>query len=73
MCWRRRGKSSIKPFVLYTSTNKVYGALESVPVVAEGTRYRARDPLFCGVNESSVPGFPFALWLFERHGGPVRA
>jgi len=44
-------QSSLKPFVLYTSTNKVYGALESVPVVADGARYRAKDPLFCGVNE----------------------
>lgn len=40
-----------KPFVLFTSTNKVYGALESVPVVAEGTHYRAKDPKFRGVNE----------------------
>jgi CDP-paratose 2-epimerase len=44
-------KSALKPFVLYTSTNKVYGALESVPVVAEGTRYRAKDVLFRGVTE----------------------
>jgi len=44
-------KSSLKPFFLYTSTNKVYGALESVPVVADRTRYRAKDPLFAGVNE----------------------
>ncbi|WP_109486662.1 SDR family NAD(P)-dependent oxidoreductase [Occallatibacter savannae] len=44
-------QSSLKPFVLYTSTNKVYGALESVPVVADGTRYQAKDELFRGVNE----------------------
>jgi len=44
-------KSTQRPFVLYTSTNKVYGALESVPVVAEGTRYRAKDPVFRGVTE----------------------
>src|SRR3569833_2540693 len=44
-------KSSLRPFLLYTSTNKVYGALESVPVAADGTRYRAKDPLFRGVNE----------------------
>jgi len=44
-------KSDLRPFMLYTSTNKVYGALESVPVVADGTRYRAKEPLFCGVNE----------------------
>jgi len=45
-------QSRHKPFLLYTSTNKVYGALESVPVVAEGTRYRAADLAFRGVNES---------------------
>jgi CDP-paratose 2-epimerase len=44
-------QSGLKPFVLYTSTNKVYGALESVPVIADSTRYRAKDPTFCGVNE----------------------
>ena len=50
-------KSSLKPFLLYTSTNKVYGALESVPVVADGTRYHAKDPLFRGVNEHECLDF----------------
>jgi CDP-paratose 2-epimerase len=45
-------QSTHKPFVLFTSTNKVYGALESVPVVGEGTRYRAKDLGFRGVNET---------------------
>ena len=45
-------KSSLRPFMLYTSTNKVYGALESVPVIADGTRNQAKDPLFSGGNES---------------------
>ena len=45
-------QSKRKPFVLFTSTNKVYGALESVPVVAEGTRYRAKEAGFRGVSES---------------------
>jgi CDP-paratose 2-epimerase len=45
-------RSKQRPFVLYTSTNKVYGALESVQVVAEPTRYRAKDRRFEGVNES---------------------
>lgn len=40
-----------KPFLLFTSTNKVYGSLESVAVTECGTRYRAKDPLFRGVNE----------------------
>ena len=45
-------QSKQKPFFLYTSTNKVYGALECVPVIADGTRYRAKDSKFAGVNES---------------------
>lgn len=40
-----------KPFLLFTSTNKVYGSLESVAVTECETRYRAKDPLFRGVNE----------------------
>lgn len=43
--------SGQKPFLLFTSTNKVYGALESVAVIENGTRYRAKDSLFQGVNE----------------------
>ena len=43
--------SGRKPFLLFTSTNKVYGALESLPVVAEGTHYRTMTRDFCGVNE----------------------
>lgn len=43
--------SGKKPFMLFTSTNKVYGALESVAVIESGTRYRAKDSLFRGVNE----------------------
>jgi CDP-paratose 2-epimerase len=45
---RRSGR---KPFVLFTSTNKVYGALESLKVVADGMHYRASTPDFRGVNE----------------------
>jgi CDP-paratose 2-epimerase len=44
--------SSRKPFLLYTSTNKVYGSLENLPVEVEGSRYRASDLTFQGVNES---------------------
>ena len=40
-----------KPFVLFTSTNKVYGSLEGVPVHAAETRYAATTPNFQGVNE----------------------
>jgi CDP-paratose 2-epimerase len=49
--------SGRKPFFLFTSTNKVYGALDSVPVIAERTRYRARDVNFRGVNESQPIDF----------------
>lgn len=44
--------SGKQPFVFYTSTNKVYGALNSVEVVAAGESYRAKDRAFRGVNES---------------------
>jgi CDP-paratose 2-epimerase len=43
--------SGKKPFVLFTSTNKVYGALDSLQVVADGTHYRAENRDFHGVNE----------------------
>ncbi len=44
-------RSPRKPFVLFTSTNKVYGSLEGVPVHAAQTRYQANTPNFPGVNE----------------------
>ena len=43
--------SGEQPFVLYTSTNKVYGSLEGVPVRVNGTRYCAVDAAFQGVEE----------------------
>ncbi len=51
---RRSGR---RPFLLFTSTNKVYGSLDSVPVVVDGTRYRAEDPAFRGVPESQPLDF----------------
>jgi CDP-paratose 2-epimerase len=44
-------RSGLRPFVLFTSTNKVYGALESLQVTADGTHYRAENRSFRGVNE----------------------
>ncbi len=44
-------RSAHKPFVLFTSTNKVYGSLEGVPVGTAETRYEAAAPQFRGVNE----------------------
>ena len=38
------------PFVLYTSTNKVYGGIDHVAVVEKSTRYEFED-LRCGVAE----------------------
>ena len=46
-----------RPFLLFTSTNKVYGSLDTVPVTIEGTRYRAEDPGFGGVGESELLDF----------------
>ncbi len=44
-------RSPRKPFVLFTSTNKVYGSLEGVPVHAAESRYEASTPNFPGVDE----------------------
>jgi CDP-paratose 2-epimerase len=49
--------SKKNPFVLFTSTNKVYGSLERVPVAVEGSRYRAMDPTFFGVKEDEPLDF----------------
>ncbi len=40
-----------KPFLLYTSTNKVYGSLESVPVQIAETRAEPVSASFLGVDE----------------------
>jgi len=50
-------RSGCHPFILFTSTNKVYGALHGVPVIAEDTRYRAQDPEFRGVAETELLDF----------------
>ncbi|HET9098744.1 MAG TPA: GDP-mannose 4,6-dehydratase, partial [Acidobacteriaceae bacterium] len=49
--------SGRRPFLLFTSTNKVYGSLHGVPVEVEGTQYRAKRPRFLGVNESEPMDF----------------
>jgi CDP-paratose 2-epimerase len=51
---RRSGR---KPFLLFTSTNKVYGSLAGVPVQADGKHYRAIDPHFSGVQEDEALDF----------------
>jgi len=43
--------SGSRPFLLFTSTNKVYGALTRVPLEEEGTHYRPSLPDFRGVDE----------------------
>ena len=44
-----------KPFVLFTSTNKVYGALENYKLVTTRTRHDFKD--VCGVNEDQPLDF----------------
>ena len=51
---RRSGR---QPLVLFTSTNKVYGALESVEVEPAGTRYRAVRRDFRGADEATPLDF----------------
>ncbi len=45
------------PFVLFTSTNKVYGAMESLQVRADKTRYVATDASFHGATEATPLDF----------------
>ena len=45
-------RQPLKPFLLYTSTNKVYGSLDGVAVRRAATRYESTDPTFAGVDES---------------------
>lgn len=45
------------PFLLYTSTNKVYGGLDALPVHIKGTQYKVSDACFQGVNETAPLDF----------------
>ena len=49
--------SGRRPFILFTSTNKVYGALERIPVQVEDSHYRALSREFRGVDESEPLDF----------------
>ena len=51
---RRSGRH---PYLLFTSTNKVYGSLETTPVRVSGTRYRAENTDFDGVTEAEPLDF----------------
>ena len=50
-------RSKRRPFVLFTSTNKVYGSLYGVPVSVKGSRYVACDHNFEGVDEDEPMDF----------------
>jgi CDP-paratose 2-epimerase len=45
---------SLPPSVVFTSSNKVYGACDDVPLVEEATRYAPRDPAVraAGIDET---------------------
>jgi len=45
------------PTLIYTSTNKVYGALHHLPVEIDGKRYRRTDAHAAGINESAPLDF----------------
>lgn len=49
--------SERSPFVLFTSTNKVYGSLDGVSVRLNGSRYEATRPAFQGVDEQEPLDF----------------
>ena len=46
-----------RPFVLFTSTNKVYGSLKRVPVEVDGSHYKPLAQGFRGVTESEPLDF----------------
>jgi CDP-paratose 2-epimerase len=50
-------KSGKKPFMLFTSTNKVYGALSSESVVPGATAYNVSGSSFMGFDESTLLDF----------------
>ena len=45
-------QSRYRPLVLFTSTNKVYGSLDGIPVHRAGDRYAFTDPDFHGIPET---------------------
>jgi CDP-paratose 2-epimerase len=49
--------SGDRPFLFFASTNKVYGALDKLRVIADDTRYRALDEQFRGVPETELLDF----------------
>ncbi len=49
--------NGMQPLVFFTSTNKVYGSLKSVPVQASATRYIACDSGFNGATEETPLDF----------------
>ncbi|HEY0796103.1 MAG TPA: GDP-mannose 4,6-dehydratase [Acidisarcina sp.] len=51
---RRSGRN---PFLLFTSTNKVYGSLEDLSVSTDGLRYKATRQSFHGVSENEPLDF----------------
>ncbi len=56
---RRSGR---RPMVLFASTGKVYGALDSIPIRQDATRLQPADREFCGVSEATRVDFhcPYA-------------
>ncbi|MFL6307975.1 MAG: NAD-dependent epimerase/dehydratase family protein, partial [Candidatus Sulfotelmatobacter sp.] len=50
-------RSDHSPFILLTSTNKVYGSLSRLPVEVRGSHYAAAVSDFHGVNESEPLDF----------------
>ena len=52
-------KSRTKPSLVFTSTNKVYGSLDNVPLVRNGSRYEPQDSVLAatGVGEQQPLDF----------------
>ena len=50
-------KAGRQPFVLFTSTNKVYGALPDLAIARHEDRYVSQDPEFRGISEQQPLDF----------------
>jgi len=61
------------PFLLFTSTNKVYGSLRNVGLRLNGERWEPSDPatLIYGISEKPEPGISQPIRLLERRRRPV--
>ena len=74
-CSRRSAPSPTPPPLVFTSTNKVYGACDDVPLAESATPLRAARRGVCerGHRRVAAARLPQPVRLLEGRGRPVRA